>query len=244
MQFSFGTGQLFALPVGGGAPLKFGALQDVSVDFQGDTKELFGQNQFALDVARGKTKITGKAGTGALDADLFNTLFFGGTTSVGQKKAAVNEAASIPAGPGPYTITVTNGATFYLDLGVVVAATGVAYRQVATAPATGEYSVSAAGVYTFAAADEGVAVLITYLYTDATTGKTLQITNNLMGNTPKFQAVLSEVYEGKYVTLVLYSCVSNKLTMPLKQDNYTIPEIDFSAQDPGSGTIGFLSISG
>ena len=244
MQFSFGTGQLFALPVGGGAPLKFGALQDVNVDFQGDTKELFGQNQFALDVARGKTKITGKAGTGALDADLFNTLFFGGVTSIGQKKCAVNEAGTVPSMTA-YTITVSNGATFYLDLGVVYAATGVALKQVAAgSEAIGKYSVSNAGVYTFSMADAAANVLITYLYTDAASGKTLQITNNLMGNTPKFQAVLSEVYEGKYVTLVLYSCVSNKLTMPLKQDNYTMPEIDFSAQDPGTGTIGFLSISG
>jgi hypothetical protein len=56
--------------------------------------------------------------------------------------------------------------------------------------------------------------------------------------------VLAEISEGKFVTLVLYSCVSSKLTLPLKQDNYTIPEIDFSAQDNGSGSIGFLSISG
>src|SRR6059058_5602047 len=96
-QYSFGTGQLFALPVGGGAPLKVGALQDVSVDFQGDNKELHGQQQFALDVARGKSKITGKAGMGVMDADLFNNLFFGATTTTGEKKCAVNEAGTVPA---------------------------------------------------------------------------------------------------------------------------------------------------
>lgn len=242
MQFSFGTGQLFSLPVGGGAPLKVSALQDVSVDFSGDLKELYGQNQFALDVARGKTKIACKAGSGVIDVDLYNSLFFGATTTTGQKKQAFNEAGTVPA--TPFQVTVANGANFYLDLGVVVASTGVALKQVASAPATGQYSVSNVGVYTFAAADTGMNVLITYLWTDTASGKTLQITNNLMGNTPKFQAVLSEVYESKFVTLVLYSCVSSKLNMPLKQDNYTISEFDFSAQDNGSGTVGFLSVSG
>lgn len=243
MQYSFGTGQMFALPVGGGVPLKVGALQDVSVDFAGDLKELYGQNQFALDVARGKTKITGKAGMGVMDADLFNQLFFGSTVTTGEKKQAFNEAGTVP-GATTYTITVANGADFYLDLGVVYAATGIPLKQVPSAPAVGEYTVSNVGVYTFAAADANANVLITYLWTDATSGKTMQITNNLMGNTPKFQTVLSEIYEGKYVTLVLYSCVSSKLNFPLKQDNYTIPEIDFSAQDNGSGTIGFLTVSG
>jgi hypothetical protein len=242
MQFSFGTGQLFALPVGGGAPLKVGALQDVSVEFSGDNKELYGQNQFPLDNARGKTKITGKAGMGVMDADLFNSLFFGSTTVTGQKKQAFNEAGTVPA-MTTFTVTVANSADFYLDLGVVYAATGAPLKQVASAPTIGQYTV-VAGVYTFAAADASANVLITYLYTDTTSGSTLQLTNNLMGNTPKFQAVLAEIYEGKFVTLVLYSCVSSKLTLPLKQDNYTIPEIDFSAQDNGSGSIGFLSISG
>jgi hypothetical protein len=242
MQYNFGTGQLFAMPVGGGAPLGIGALQDVNVDFQGDVKELYGQFQFPLDVARGKTKITGKASTGQIDVDLYNQIFFGGTTTTGQTKTAYNEAGTVPA-MTTYTITVTNSAHFVMDLRVVYALTGAPLKQVPSGPTIGQYSV-AAGVYTFAAADASAAVLFTYLYTDATSGKTLQLTNNLMGNTPKFQAVLSDIYEGKYITLVLYSCTSSKLTLPLKQDNYTMPEFDFSAQDNGSGSVGYLSTSG
>jgi len=40
--------------------MKFGTLQDVSIDFSGDIKE-FGQYQFAFDTARGKIKIQWKA---------------------------------------------------------------------------------------------------------------------------------------------------------------------------------------
>jgi hypothetical protein len=123
-QYMFGTGQLFASNVGGGSPLRIGALQDVSVEFSGDIKQLFGQYQFALAVARGKTKIEGKFGTGNIDVAAFNSLFFQTTAGVvtGQKKQAINEAGVIPA--TPFKITVANGATFFRDLGVTDVLTG------------------------------------------------------------------------------------------------------------------------
>src|SRR3954463_6525269 len=99
-QYMFGTGQLFATPVGGGAPLRFGALQDVSVDFNGDIKQLYGQYQFALDVARGKTKIEWKASSGNIDCNAFNQVFFGETVETGdQLKQVINETSAIPATP-------------------------------------------------------------------------------------------------------------------------------------------------
>ena len=243
MQFLFGTGQIFTMPVGGGAPVKFGSLQDVSVDISGDIKELYGQYQFPLDVARGKTKIEGKAGNGNVDVDFFNSVFFGSGTSTGEKKQAFNEAGTIPTPSGPYTISVANSANFVMDLGVVDATTGVQLKQVASGPTTGQYSV-AAGVYTFAAADAGKGVLITYLYSSASTGKTMNITNALMGNTPKFQLVLSEQYNSKFYTMVLYSCTSSKFSLPLKQDNYGIPEFSFSAQANDAGQIGYITTTG
>ena len=57
-QSVFGVGFLFATPAGANAtPMRFGALQDVSVDFSFDTKALYGSSQFALEQARGKGKI-------------------------------------------------------------------------------------------------------------------------------------------------------------------------------------------
>lgn len=35
-QYTFGTGQLYSVPTGGGNPLRIGALQDVSIEFSGD----------------------------------------------------------------------------------------------------------------------------------------------------------------------------------------------------------------
>lgn len=241
-QYMFGTGQLFATPVGAGNPLRVGALQDVSVEFSGDIKQLFGQYQFPLDVARGKTKIEGKIGTANIDVSAFNQIFFGGTvTSNSEKKQAINEAGTVPAS-STYTITVANSGTFYLDLGVVLVTTGAPLKYTSSgSPAAGEYTVSA-GVYTFNSAQASAAVIINYLYTATTSGSgTLAITNQLMGTTPKFQLVASQVYNGKQFTLCLYSAVSEKLSLPFKQDDYTVSELSYQAQANDANQIGFIS---
>lgn len=242
-QYMFGTGQLFATPVGGGAPLRIGALQDVSVEFSGDVKQLFGQYQMPLDVARGKTKIEGKMGTANIDVSAFNQLFFGNTlTNNAEKRQVINEAGAVP-GSVSYTITVANAADFFMDLGVKLVSTGQALKQVPSAPAAGQYSVdTATGIYTFNVAQASAAVLIDYIYDATTTGSgSLTITNQLMGTTPKFQLVMSQVYNGKQFLMMLYSCTADKLSLPLKQDDYTMSEISYSAQADASNNIGFIS---
>lgn len=243
-QYVFGTGQLYATPVGGGAPLRFGALQDVGVDFSADTKQLFGQYQFPLDVARGKTKIEWKASSGQIDAESFNQIYFGQTVTAGQKIQVFNEAGQVPAAT-TFTIVAANGANFFMDLGVFDQLTGNPLKQVATAPATGEYSVDpATGTYTFAAADANRKVFLNYLWEDTSTGASLDIANVLMGTTPKFQLVLSQTYNGKSITMVLYSAVAEKLGLPLKQDDYLIAELGGQAQANDAGNIGFITTTG
>lgn len=241
-QYMFGTGQLFASNVGGGDPVRIGALQDVSVEFSGEIKQLFGQYQYALAVARGKTKIEGKFGTGNIDVKAYNKLFFNATGGVvtGEKKQAINEAGTIPG--TPYKITVANGATFYRDLGVTFVATGVPLRYVAAGPATGEYSVNTTtGEYTFAAADTTLAVVFNYLYTSAATGGTVTLTNELMGAAPTLELICSQTFQSKVFTLGLFSITVDKLSLPLKQDDFTISEANFMAQANASNQIGFMS---
>lgn len=240
-QYVFGTGQLFIAPQDGGAALKVGALQDVSVDISGDIKMLYGQYQFPLDVARGKTKLEGKFSSGNIDVGAYNNIFFGQTVASGQKTQVINEVAAIPAST-PFTVTAANGATFFMDLGVYFDSTGLPLKQVASAPATGEYEVNPlTGVYTFAAADEGKSVLLNYFFTNADAGGTLDINNLLMGTTPKFRLVASQTYEDQVFTICLYSVVSDKLSLPLKQDDYVISDISFSAQADAANRVGFIS---
>lgn len=242
-QYLFGTGDLYTMTVAGANPLKIGVLQDVSIDFSADIKQLYGQYQFPVDVARGKGKIEGKAATGVIDVLAFNDFYFGlSGEATGQTLRANNEAGTVPA-MSSYEITVTNSGTFTQDLGVAYADTGVALTQVASSPAQGEYSV-AAGVYTFNMADASEDMLLSYLYTDSSAGNTLTISNELMGATPKFKLVLSQIYDSKTFTLVLYSCVAEKLSLPIKQDDYTIADFSFQAQANSAGNIGYMSTTG
>ena len=81
------------------------------------------------------------------------------------------EAQTVPASPGPYTITVTQPQGIWCrDNGVVYAATGVALTPVLTLTGAGQYIVgpdSTPGLYTFDAADAGAALLVSYSFVPA-----------------------------------------------------------------------------
>jgi hypothetical protein len=241
-QYIFGSGTLFGTrtDLAAQTPIQFGALQNISLDFSYETKELYGAYQFPLAVARGKGKITGKASTGQVDANAFNSLFFGQTMTIGQTVIALNESGTIPG--TPYQVTVVNSTTFVDDLGVSNVLTGVPLKKVAASPATGQYSV-AAGVYTFATADTSNTVYISYSYTVASTGDTIAIANQLMGATPTFAVSFQETFNGNIYEVKLNQCVSSKLNFSFKNDDFNMSEFDFSAFADVSGNIGSISMT-
>jgi hypothetical protein len=246
MQYQFGSGNLFGLVSSGGVlvPRKFAALQDVSVDFSFNLKELYGQSQFPLTIARGQGKIAAKAKAANINGAVFNDIFFGGTNASGKTESIVGEAGVIPG--SPFQVTVANGATFKDDHGVTFVATGVMLTRVSAAPAAGQYSVSVAGVYTFAAADTTKAVLIDYTYTVAGSGNTTTLNNLLSGTTPNFVASLpikKTQDDGTVKTLYvrLNNCYSEKLTLATKIEDFLVPEFDFKAAADVSGVIGTIS---
>lgn len=238
----FGSGNLYGINAAANStPMKLGKLQDVSFDFSFNIKELRGQGQMAVDLRRGGGKVTGKAKAAEINGKLINELFFGQTATTGLLLSSVGEAGNIPA--TPFQITAVNGATFDTDLGVIDVLTGVSLTKVSSAPATGQYSVTAAGVYTFAAADTGKAVLIDYLYTATTGGTKIAISNQLMGTTPKFMGVFTAKVDTSIATLKLNVCTSNKFAFATKLEDHVIPEFDIEAMCDASGNLGVLSIS-
>ena len=247
-QSNFGAGYMFAIPTAANpTPVLFGAVQDIAVDFQFDLKMLYGASQFPLEQARGKAKIDLKATIGRLDPSLFNQVFFNLGTGAGEYLSANNENGSIPA--TPFQITVANGATFSTDLGVYDVTAGKFLGRVASAPATGQYSVNTTtGVYTFAAADTGHSVRISYTYKSSSTGQTITATNSQMGSGPIFALQLINSFTGaggkKSLSLYFPAVQSPKLTMPLKLDDFTLPQIEMSAQDDGSGNVFTWSLTG
>jgi hypothetical protein len=219
-----------------GAVSQFGTLQSGSVDLSNTTKELQGQNKYPVAVGVGAGKITGKAAAASIDLNLYKNLYFqgDGVLATGNTKFQYAEAGSIPSATA-YTVTVTNSAEFVEDYGVTFA-DGTPLVTVASGPTAGQYSV-AAGVYTFAAADAGKAVLITYTYTVSASGQSLQVTNQPVGAASTFKLVLAGQYNGVWTALTLYSCVSSKLSFATKLNDFMIPDFEFSAMADLTGRV-------
>ena len=241
-QLSFGSGNVFAVPVSGltdQTPVQFGTLQDVSFDFSFTMKDLMGQYQFPVATARSAGKITGKAKYANFSARSFNLVFGATVTNAGQNNVSATEAGAVPAST-TYTVTAANSATFVTDLGVLYASTGRAFAKVASAPAAGQYSVSA-GVYTFAAADASAAVLLNYTYTTMT-GNKIAISNQLAGVQPTVKLVLNEGYNSQFTEIELNSVIFSKLALGFKNEDWTVPELDFSVFADAANNIGSFSL--
>jgi hypothetical protein len=251
MQLAFGAGALWGnrtdVTGTGIGPDQFAILQDVQIDFDWTTKELWGQFQFPVDIARGQAQTPDRPKYACILCAIYCSLFFRQTPAAVQLPVSENEAASVPA-TTPFTIAVANASGYADDLGVYYANGGNAggrFTRVTTPSAAGQYSVNlATGIYTFAAADANAAVAISYLYT-ATSGKKLVLTNQFMGYTPTFKATFytTKTTQGAAagLALVLNACTASKLSLPTKTDDYEIQEFDFSAFADAAGTIGTLS---
>ena len=240
MQLTFGSGEVFAEMitdaygnrVQNATPVRIMGLQEMSVDLSAELKEFYGQNRFALAVAQGKVKVSGKFKGALINGLALNTLFFGAEYATGTMKALWADVAgkAIPTS-GAYTVQATapNGGRFVED--------GTAYVKVASNPTAGQYMVSATGLYTFAEADKGKTVYPSFTYTQTMpSAKKLELTNLAMGNTPTFKLKYLTQFKGKKALLELESVTSGKLGLfSTKNDDFSVPEIDFTAQTDEAG---------
>lgn len=246
MLFTFGAGDFYGIPLidANGAsitnptPIKLGAMQEMSLDFSGELKELHGANQYALVTARGKVKAGGKIKGAQVHGAGLNSLFFGTGVTAGTMHALNTDVtgAAIPSTPYTITPTVPSSGTWAEDLGVLDS-NGVPMTRVASAPAVGQYSV-AAGVYTFAAGDTGKTVYINYRYSyTLAAAKKISLTNVAMGFAPTFKSYMQTTFQGKRALVLLEQVVSTKLGLfATKQDDFNVPEIEFSAMANAAGT--------
>lgn len=255
--YNFGVGTLVGVRNGVDAsgatiinptPGRFGALQDVQVDFDRTLKELIGGYQFPLDIAAGQFKISGKAKSGAIQGNLYNDMFFGQTlTPAVGLQDAVDESHTVAA-----TVTIAPPASgvFVADLGVFYKTTGIQFKRVASGPAVGQYSVvPATGVYTFNASDAGVIALITYSYS-VTTATMSQITlsNQLMGISPSFSIHLQLFYPNNSgivntMEMTFNACKSSKFSLPFKNQDFSMSDFDFQPFADASNTVGTITFT-
>jgi hypothetical protein len=198
----FGSGIVWAFPTGGqtGAnvtPIDIGTIQNVKLDVTADIKTLFGLYQYAVDSAIGKRNIKGTAAFAQFEFTAWNSLLFGssGSTSSGAAQVtSYREGATVAT--GTYQVSVNHAGTFVQDGGVRYASGSNAgqplFAITSGMPVQGQYSVSE-GVYQFAAADVGAAVVITYSY------------SNLSGDSTVTQASAVPASPGPYTVTVANS---------------------------------------
>ncbi len=235
--FSFGSGVLFGTrtDIANATPVNFGLVQEVTIEETATIKELTGQYQRPIAIARGTIKTTGKAKVAKISGLAFANLFYGVTPSPGQLATQFAEPGNIPL-VSPYTYTTTNSAAWQIDLGVTYLATGLPLQLVPASPVAGQYSVST-GVYTFSAADEGKAILVNYKYSISAAGQQFAVVNQLLGTTPTFQANFYTTFQGQAISLKLNNCTSSKMGFQTKLEDFVVPEFDFSCFADASGNV-------
>lgn len=242
----FGAGRFFGINnVSNPTPTRLAVPQDTSVQMKRQVKELFGENIYAEDTGVGETSITGKITFGQSNARLFADLMLGVSGAAGQILEADNELGTIATS----AITVTNSATWTTDLGVVNTTNGQRYAAVAggSEVAGKSYSV-AAGVYTFAAGETGTTFKISYLYTAATTGEKMTVSNQPMGRIGGFTGVHvfpwtnpSNVQEQDVLTL--NNCVASDTELMGKVGDFGKPTLSYTASVDTSDDIGTFSFA-
>lgn len=248
---TFGAGKLIAVPtnlsdgsvIANPTPVILGTMQDIALDISVDLKTLYGSKRYPIAVGQGKGKVSVKAKYADISGGILGSLFFGKASTAGIKAAVFDFAFTIPGTPFQATIAPPSTGTFFADLGVVFAATGVQLTRVASAPITGQYSVNVAtGVYTFAAADTTKAVLISYEYSAAAGGNFWNISNDVMGYTPSFTMLLQNSFNNQTMVVKLNRCVSGKLSVPMKNDDFAINDFEAEAFADAADSIGYICL--
>lgn len=239
--YSFGSGVLLGTrtDVPNSTPINFGLVQDVTIDETATMKEITGQYQRPVAIARGTIKTTGKAKVARISGMAFANLYYGVNPQPGQIATSYAEGPTVIPGT-PYQITVINAVNYVDDAGVINAATGLPLQLVSSSPAADQYSVNeTTGVYTFSSADNlaGVRVLISYTYAIPASGQKLVVTNQLLGTTPTFKAKFYTTFQGQPISLQLNNCTSNKLSFGTKLEDFTMPEFDFSCFADAAGNV-------
>lgn len=238
-QYDFGIGGIFGVrtDIANPTPVRFGTVQDVTVEMSYTIKTLTGQYQAPVAAARAGLKITAKAKVGKINARQYNDAFFGQTLATGEAVQVLDEGG--PSGTAipttPFQITVANSASMSagtpgVDLGVFNAATGIQMTRVAAGPTAGQYSFNGTtGIYTFASADNvsAVKVVISYEYSQTTTGSRITAVNQLMGSAPTLQLHLGNSFQGYKKNMILYACIAAKLSFGMKNEDFAIPDMEF-----------------
>lgn len=240
----FGTGLLYGEPTGGNLPVNPTPirllLQEVSIEFKGDLKKLWTQYQMPIATARGKIDVTGKAKIVNYDPDPINQLFWAQNIAVGMVIPVDSEVQILNASSNSFT--VTNGATFDTDNGVVYASgtkAGEVLLRITGTPNAGQYTVNTTtGFYQLNSADNSTTFQVSYTYSNSTRGKTISLTNQTMGYAPTCRMDMWGTFRNKILGIRLNAATLGQWTYPSKLEDFWVSDITFDANTDASNNLG------
>lgn len=246
--YFFDAGSLYITPVTQqdgqpanlSAPVRFANLKGVTIEATGELITSPSQLRHAIRMAKGRVTIKVRARFGTFDGVVMDQAFFEANQQPGATRYVEDEAHTVPGIPFVFAASVPAGGTWMTNLGVAYRTTGQPLKLVTGVPVVGQYVQSAPGSYTFAAADTGALVAISYLYTVAT-GKKIVVANLFKGVAPMFQAILVGRYNDQQVTWVLEACSSERFQMPTLLEQFTIMDFEFQAYADLNGNVGTIS---
>ncbi|WP_196607429.1 hypothetical protein [Pectinatus frisingensis] len=150
--------------------------------------------------------------------------------------STISSKYTITSSATTITLTETIAGTGYTPSTATVVGTGVVTSGTATVSSAGT------GTFTFYSGDAGKKIQYQYDYISAT-GKTIQITNNMMGTAPTFEMEFYAVLDGRQIVLVLNKCTTDKLDFSFKNEDYMIPDFSYSAFADASDIIGNIYLN-
>lgn len=247
MIFQGGIGGVIANPTGGnlGTPSfaqRFFTVTSAELDISQKIVKAMGQNVGPDDAFPSDREYKGKCSFLQISPEVFAALMFGDTVATGYHAVQVSEAHTVPGTPFQITIAPPSSGTFLTDLSVQYATNASGFSAadnligVPSGPTVGQYSVNnGTGVYTFASADTGANVVITYSYT-VTTGRKVLNANRVQGYGPYFEMWLPLNYQGVNTLRILRARCSS-MGFKLKRDGYMESPFDFECFPDASGNF-------
>jgi hypothetical protein len=243
----FGTGLLYATPNAGNLPTNPSPvrllLQEVSIDIKGDLKKLYTQYQFPIATARGKVEVMGKAKIVNYDPDPINQLFWAQSATAGIEIPIDLEVDAIPVA-SPFVVYVTNNSTYAQDHGVSYGngtPSGQMFLNVGSnfPSQAAQYTINTtSGKYQFASVDNSYTVNISYTYTNATRGKTIALSSQLMGYAPSCVVDVWANFRSKLLGIRLNACTFGSWTYPSKLEDFWVSDVAFDANLDSSNNLG------
>lgn len=224
-----GAGWVSLIPNGvtNPTPIHVALVSGSTFDLKEEYADLRGEGPDILDRFRTARTLSGKLTISEFSVGLLGAATGGVTVSAGTKLGA-SHSAVIPT--TPFQITVTNGATFADDMGVINLTDGKQMTRGATASATNVYSVNTTtGVYTFNTADAGDSVLIMYRYTAASQDQTAAVAAVTNDTGAKYAIHCYATKAGKSWGFYVPSASIPGLSASFKRDGWSEVSLDWTA---------------